>query len=73
MLSSAYALREDAMLGMRMANGISTHLAEQAGVTTVLESLARQGLVALDDGRWRPTERGWLLGNRVFSAIWAGE
>ncbi len=72
-LSPADALREDAMLGMRMARGISVELAEKAAVVAVLESLAGDGLVELAQGRWRPTERGWLLGNEVFSSIWAGE
>lgn len=72
-LSIAEALREDAMLGMRMSVGISERLAEEAGVITALESLAASGLVARAEGRWRPTRRGWLLGNEVFSAIWTGE
>jgi coproporphyrinogen III oxidase-like Fe-S oxidoreductase len=72
-LSPADALREDAMLGLRRAAGISEVLAEDAGVSAVLGNLQREGLVALVDGRWRATERGWLLGNRIFSAVWAGE
>lgn len=72
-LSRADALREDAMLGMRMSSGITETLAEEAGVITALESLAASGLVARVEGRWRPTRKGWLLGNEVFSAIWTGE
>jgi oxygen-independent coproporphyrinogen-3 oxidase len=58
------------MLGMRMTEGISGELAERAGVLGALSSLERDGLVARERGRWRPTERGWLLGNEVFGRIW---
>jgi oxygen-independent coproporphyrinogen-3 oxidase len=70
LLTPAEALREDAMLGLRMSEGIPASLADRAGVTAVLDHLAERGLVLLRDGRWRPTERGWLLGNEVFSAVW---
>jgi len=70
MLDVSEAAREDAMLGMRMADGISDELARRAGVTDVLESLVSDGLVRHDPGRWRTTERGWLLGNEVFGRLW---
>lgn len=69
-LTTDEALREDAMLGMRLAVGIADDLATRAGVTGPLEGLERDGLVAHSEGRWRTTERGWLLGNEVFSRIW---
>lgn len=69
-LTAAEALREDAMLGMRMTEGIAEELALLAGVTAPLESLVRDGLVTHERGRWRPTERGWLFGNEVFGRIW---
>lgn len=69
-LTAAEALREDAMLGMRMTEGIADELAVLAGVTAPLESLVRDGLVVHGRGRWRPTERGWLFGNEVFGRIW---
>jgi hypothetical protein len=69
-LTEPEALREDAMLGMRLAEGISDELASEADVIGPLEGLVRDGLVEHRDGRWRPTERGWLLGNQVFSRIW---
>ncbi|PKQ15933.1 MAG: coproporphyrinogen III oxidase [Actinobacteria bacterium HGW-Actinobacteria-7] len=72
-LSPADALREDAMLGMRMSVGISDELAEDAGVVAVMESLADRGLVMHAAGRWRPTEHGWLFGNQIFSAILGAE
>lgn len=76
-LTREEALREDAMLGLRLARGIDAGLAA-AGVEAVLADLAASGLVELaephgETARWRPTERGWLLGNEVFGRIWAGE
>ncbi len=74
-LSDTDAAREDAMLGLRMSDGISDALASEAGATEVLRALEVDGLLEHDDhsGRWRTTERGWLLGNEVFSRVWAGE
>lgn len=69
-MTATEALREDAMLGMRMTAGIADELAVLARVTGPLESLVRDGLVAHAGGRWRPTERGWLFGNEVFGRIW---
>jgi len=79
-LTGSEAAREDVMLGLRMARGVAAEQVEAAGVTAVLESLAAEGLcerVADAQGgahvRWRTTERGWLLGNRVFGRVWDGE
>jgi len=69
-LTTEEALREDAMLGMRLTDGIGDELAERASVLGPLESLVADGLVIHEDGRWRPTERGWLFGNEVFGRIW---
>jgi len=66
----AEAAREDAMLGMRMSDGIGEELAVLAAVVPALESLVADGLVTFAGGRWMPTERGWLFGNEVFSRIW---
>ena len=69
-LDAAQAAREDAMLGLRLTAGIGDELAERARVTEVLESLAREGLVERIGGRWRTTQRGWLLGNEVYARVW---
>ncbi|MHB8051187.1 MAG: coproporphyrinogen-III oxidase family protein [Coriobacteriia bacterium] len=69
-LTVAEAAREDAMLAMRMSDGIGEELAVRAAVLPALESLVADGLVIFGGGRWRPTERGWLFGNEVFSRIW---
>jgi len=66
------------MLGLRLTQGVPADQAQEAGVTAVLESLEGRGLVTLeaegkDQSRWRTTQDGWLLGNEVFSSVWAGE
>jgi len=74
-LSISEAAREDAMLGLRLASGITSAQAEAAGVVEVLARLTEQGLVRVSEtpgghAVWATTEQGWLLGNRVFGAIW---
>ena len=69
-LTAAEAAREDAMLGLRLGEGIDDALGNRAGVTGVLRSLADDGLLTHRDGRWMPTHRGWLLGNVVFGRVW---
>ncbi|MHB1340442.1 MAG: radical SAM family heme chaperone HemW [Coriobacteriia bacterium] len=73
LLDGAEAAREDVMLGLRLSRGVSCENVANAGLGAVLERLAMQGLVELSGGSWRLTDRGWLLGNEVFSAVWAGE
>ena len=70
--------REDAMLGLRTTAGITAAQAEAAGAVKALVGLAEQGLVRVTESadgesRWRTTEQGWLLGNRVFEAVWTAE
>lgn len=77
LLDAEESAREDVMLGMRLTRGVRADSVEAAGLTGVLESLAADGLVerhgAEVGGRWRTTDRGWLLGNQVFGRIWSGE
>jgi len=77
-LMSEAAAREDIMLGMRLRVGVLEARIEAAGLLDVIWLLARDGLVSSADGddgrrRWMPTHLGWLLGNEVFSRLWAGE
>jgi oxygen-independent coproporphyrinogen-3 oxidase len=72
-ITSEQAVREDAMLGLRMVDGIEDSLAEKAAILERLSKLESAGLVEHADGRWRTTQRGWLLGNDVFSEVWLGE
>ncbi|WP_080797326.1 radical SAM family heme chaperone HemW [Arabiibacter massiliensis] len=65
---------EDLMLGMRMSRGVPDAQAERAdalglGATQAFAELAEQGLVVHEDGRWRPTERGWLCGNDLYGRL----
>ena len=65
---------EDMMLGMRMSRGISDDLVQRAAqllpkTSETLDALAEQGLCEHVDGRWRPTERGWLCGNQLYGAL----
>ncbi len=69
-LTAPEAAAEDAMLGLRLAEGITDRLAEEAGACEALAGLAAQGLVEHAGGRWRVTPAGWLLGNEVFAAVW---
>lgn len=66
------AAREDVMLGLRRSAGVCTALVEAAGLAGVLEELRDEGLVVLQGSRWQPTQSGWLLGNEIFSRVWAG-
>jgi oxygen-independent coproporphyrinogen-3 oxidase len=77
-LSSAEVMREDVMLGLRLSEGVTAAMVERAGLTGTLAALSERGLVsATEDAegteRWHTTQRGWLLGNQVFGAVWAGE
>lgn len=77
-LTADEVAREDVMLGLRLVRGVSSELVDQASLGTVLASLAEQGLVeratvGASGAVWRTTQRGWLLGNEVFSRVWSGE
>lgn len=65
---------EDLMLGMRMTQGVSDAQVAAAselldGVMEAFTDLQNQGLIAHENGRYMPTERGWLLGNELYSSI----
>lgn len=65
---------EDLMLGMRMARGISDARLEAAaryvpGAYEAMESLVEDGFVEHESGAWRPTRKGWLCGNELYSRL----
>ncbi len=71
-LTSREAAIEDLMLGMRMSVGVSRErVLELSDALPVFEELCAKGLVAEQHGRFVPTDRGWLMGNEIFGAIWA--
>lgn len=74
-LSPAQAAVEDLMLGMRMSSGVSLQQVDQAellvpGMKSTFEELVFLHLIEESQGRYRPTQRGWLLGNELFGRIW---
>lgn len=72
MLDARESAVEDLMLGMRRSIGI-THEQVLAveGALAVFERLEALGLVREQGARLVPTQRGWLLGNEVYGAIWS--
>lgn len=70
------AALEDAMLAFRRSDGLSARKAAELchavpELGPVLETLEGEGLVdRTADGSLVPTERGWLMGNEIFGAIW---
>ena len=65
---------EDLMLGMRLAKGVADGRIDQArvylkAVDETLEQLVQAGLLAHVDGRWKPTDLGWLCGNELYGAL----
>ncbi len=67
---------ETMMLGLRLVDGVSlAHFEERFGIpmrqiySSELAELAEQGLIEVDDVGVRLTQKGWLLGNRVFAAF----
>jgi len=77
-LSAAERAREDVMLGLRLTAGVPVAAAQAAGVAPALRDLEDTGLVMRftdPEGaeRWATTQKGWLLGNTVFAAVWSQE
>ena len=77
-LSEEQAAAEDLMLGARLVDGVSPALLGHARdvfgpsrLDDTLESVLGSGLAVLEDGRLRPTESGWLLGNELYGSLWS--
>ena len=71
---------ETMMLGLRLTEGVNwAGFEARFGVAMTgvysrqLEALQEQGLIQVDEIGVRLTQRGWLLGNRVFAAFLPGE
>lgn len=66
---------EDLMMKMRMTRGVSDEELFKAAALIpeaidVFNSLVRDNLVSREDGRWKPTFGGWLLGNELYGRIY---
>ncbi len=73
-LNAEQMAAEDLMLGMRMSAGVSDEALVQASALlpnapAAFDKLAGEGLVSHSNGRWHPTERGWLCGNELYGEI----
>lgn len=66
---------EDAMLAMRMTQGLSDDQVRQLSILLprlliTLDGLMHQHLLEHKDGRWMPTLGGWLCGNDLYEPIY---
>lgn len=72
LLSARESAVEDLMLGMRRSIGVAREqVLAVEGASAVFERLEALGLVREQGDRFVPTQRGWLLGNEVYGAIWS--
>lgn len=74
-LSRPQMLLEDIMLGMRMSCGVSSEMVdavacEVGGVYEAFDRLLDDALVIKEQERYKPTEKGWLLGNILYGTIY---
>ena len=74
-LTAREAACEDAMLAMRLVEGLSLeHLDELAmrapALLDAVDEVVRLGLAARTDCALVPTRRGWLMGNELFGRLW---
>ena len=75
-LTGPQAIAEDLMLGARLVAGLRSELVSRARevfgarLDATLEALLGDGLLVERDDRLAPTERGWLLGNELYGALW---
>ena len=75
LLSASEAAAEDLLLGMRMSRGISAQQLSQVApllpqAKDLFEELQQLDLLAYRENCYRPTEKGWLLGNELYQRIW---
>lgn len=73
-LDAVQMAAEDLMLAMRMTAGVGAEACAAfrnvlPGFDETLAKLASFGLVEAHEGGWRPTQKGWLLGNELFGAL----
>ena len=74
-LTACEAACEDAMLAMRLVEGLSLdHLDELAkrapALLDAVDEVVCLGLAARTDRALVPTRRGWLMGNELYGRLW---
>lgn len=74
-LNKSQMVAEDIMLGMRLAKGVSVEDVAKASVflpalQATLDELCADGLIVREEGRYRPTHKGWLCGNELYGRIY---
>jgi oxygen-independent coproporphyrinogen-3 oxidase len=73
-LDTREALVEDLMLGMRMSRGVSHRQVEMVealipGTLATFHELEVNDYIFEEEGRFKPTQKGWLWGNVLYGAI----
>lgn len=73
-LNPAQMRAEDLMMSMRMTRGVSVEQVEQSlhllpRAIDTFEDLCQLGLCKKEEGRYKPTEMGWLCGNELYGRI----
>lgn len=73
-LNVAQMRAEDLMLSMRMVQGVAIEAVEAAqnalpAVKQTFDELCDLGLCVRAEGRFKPTEKGWLCGNELYGRI----
>jgi coproporphyrinogen III oxidase-like Fe-S oxidoreductase len=71
-LTPEEALREDIMLALRTKRGARNSDIAAANLEAICEDLIAEGLLERAGDYYRCTNKGWFLGNLVFSAVWLG-
>jgi oxygen-independent coproporphyrinogen-3 oxidase len=71
-MDAATAMAEEAILGLRLSEGIEAGLAGQPGIAAGLAWGRQHGLVETHGTRTRLTQRGRLLANEVFARLLPG-
>ena len=74
-LSAKEASAEDLFLAMRMARGVNEDQLSKASILLpqayeVFEELIHLGLVEHTDNTFKPTTKGWLMGNELYARLW---
>jgi len=74
-LDARQAACEDAMLAMRLVEGLAldrleTLMLRAPALRDAVDEVVRLGLARRTESTLVPTERGWLMGNELYGALW---